>query len=159
MSRVLDHLERQLGSSRRLLEIVIKQRGAIRKQDVDTVLASLADVQAEMAYRGRLEQERDMLLGEAARERGAAPETIGLEDMLVGRPAEECLQARTLSAELRGLIVEVGRIHDQNRVLIRQELAFLDHLMRVLSGTPQAGYSATGWLSTPQAATVLDAKA
>ena len=56
-------------------------------------------------------------------------------------------------------IVEVGRIHDQNRVLIRQELAFLDHLMRVLSGTPQAGYSATGWLSTPQAATVLDAKA
>lgn len=159
MSRVLEHLERQLGSSRRLLEIVIQQRGAIRRQDVDTVLASLADVQAEMAYRSRLEQERDGLLAEAARERGAAPETLGLEDLLVGRPADECLRARTMSAELRGLIVEVGRIHDQNRVLIRQELAFLDHLMRVLSGTPQGGYSPSGWLSTPQAATVVDAKA
>jgi hypothetical protein len=159
VSRVVEHLERQLGSSRRLLEIVIKQRGAIRRQDVDTVLASLADVQAEMAYRARLEQERDGLLLEAASSRGTAPETIELEDLLVGRPAEECLHARTLSAELRGLIVEVGRIHDQNRVLIRQELSFLDHLMRVLSGTPQAGYSPSGWLSTPQAASVLDAKA
>jgi hypothetical protein len=64
-----------------------------------------------------------------------------------------------MSAELRGLIVEVGRIHDQNRLLIRQELAFLDHLMRVLSGTPQGGYSSNGWLSLPQTATVVDAKA
>lgn len=159
MSRLLEHLGRQLESSRRLLEIVILQRDAIRRQDVETVLASLADVQAEMGYRARLEQERDGLLAEAADERGAAPETLDLEDVLVGRPADECLQARTMSAELRGLIVEVGRIHDQNRVLIRQELTFLDHLMRVLSGTPQSGYSPTGWLSTPQAATVVDARA
>ena len=34
-------------------------------------------------------------------------------------------------------------------MLLRQELAFLDHLMRVLSGTPQGGYSPTGWLGTP----------
>ncbi len=159
MSRLLEHLERQLASSRRLLEIVITQRGAIRRQDVETVLASLADVQAEMNHRARLEQERDSLLAEVAGARGAAPETIGLEDVLLGRPPAECLQARTMSAELRGLVVEIGRIHEQNRVMIRQELAFLDHLMRVLSGTPQAGYSPTGWLSTPQAATVVDAKA
>ena len=32
-------------------------------------------------------------------------------------------------------------MHAQNRILIRQELAFLDHLMRLMSGVPQAGYS------------------
>jgi hypothetical protein len=159
MSALIEHLARQLGSSRRMLEIVITQRDAIRRQDVETVLASLAEVQAEMGYRARLEQERDNLLAAAADERGAAPDTLDLEDLLAGRPAAECMQARTMSAELRGLIVEVGRIHDQNRILIRQELTFLDHLMRVLSGTPQGGYSPTGWLSMPQAATVVDAKA
>jgi len=159
MSALIEHLARQLGSSRRMLEIVITQRDAIRRQDVETVLASLAEVQAEMGYRARLEQERDSLLAAAADERGAAPDTLDLEDLLAGRPAAECMQARTMSAELRGLIVEVGRIHDQNRILIRQELTFLDHLMRVLSGTPQGGYSASGWLSVPQVATVVDAKA
>jgi hypothetical protein len=159
MSVLIEHLARQLASSRRMLEIVITQRDAIRRQDVETVLASLAEVQAEMGYRARLEQERDDLLAAAAAERGAAPDTLDLEDMLAGRPANECMQARTMSAELRGLIVEVGRIHDQNRILIRQELTFLDHLMRVLSGTPQGGYSPNGWLSTPQTATVVDAKA
>jgi hypothetical protein len=159
MSLLLEHLSRQLGSSRRMLEIVITQRDAIRRQDVETVLASLVEVQAEMGYRARLEQERDDLLAAVAGERGAAPDTLDLDDMLVGHPAHECLQARTMSAELRGLIVEVGRIHDQNRILIRQELTFLAHLMRVLSGTPQGGYSPSGWLSTPQTATVVDAKA
>ena len=159
MSVIVEHLARQLGSSRRMLEIVITQREAIRRQDVESVLASLAEVQAEMGYRARLEQERDMLLAHAAAERNVAPETLTLDDMLVGRPADECMQARTMSAELRGLIVEVGRIHDQNRLLIRQELAFLDHLMRVLSGTPQGGYSSNGWMSMPQTATVVDAKA
>ena len=159
MSALIEHLARQLGSSRRMLEIVITQRDAIRRQDVETVLGSLAEVQAEMGYRARLEQERDSLLAAAADERGAAPDTLDLEDLLAGRPAAECMQARTMSAELRGLIVEVGRIHDQNRILIRQELTFLDHLMRVLSGTPQGGYSASGWLSVPQVATVVDAKA
>ena len=35
-------------------------------------------------------------------------------------------------------------VDGQNRVLIRQELSFLDHLMRVLSGTPEGAYSAGG---------------
>ena len=163
MSRLLDHLRRQLESSRRLLEIVISQSDAIRRQDVAVVLASLTDVQAEMAYRGRLEQERDVLLLEAASDPaiggGAAPETIDLETMLVGAPSHEAAEARALSAELRGLLDEIGRIHQQNRVLIRQELTFLDHLMRVMSGTPQTAYSPNGWQAPPSTMTVVDARA
>lgn len=159
MSRLIDHLKRQLESSRRLLEIVLSQRDAIRRQDVETVLASLSDVQSEMAYRARLEQERDAILYETARLTGDAPETLDLEAVLVGVPSPEAAQARALSAELRGLITEVGRIHDQNRILLRQELSFLDHLMRVMSGTPQAGYRPGGWATTPQTVNTVDARA
>jgi hypothetical protein len=43
---LLEHLERQLASARRLLQIVLAQGEAIRLQDVETVLARLGDVQA-----------------------------------------------------------------------------------------------------------------
>jgi hypothetical protein len=159
VSVLLDHLRRQRESSQRLLEIVMTQNAAIRQQDVATVLASLTDMQAEMGYRDRLEREREQLLFDAATALGVAPDTIDLDAILVGRPAGEAAAARELSAELRGLITEVGRIHNENRILIRQELAFLDHLMRALSGTPQTAYSPTGWDPAPKTVNLLDARA
>jgi len=160
VSRLLDHLERQVESSRRLLELVLDQNAAIRDQDVWRLLGSLGEVQAEMAYRARLEAEREELLLAAAAERGAAPETLDLEALLAGTAADEAARARERSAELLGLVTEVERVHAQNRVLVRQELAFLDHLMRALSGTPRAGYSPSGWTAVPPlAAGAVDARA
>ena len=49
MMGLVEHLERQLASSRRLLVAVTAQREAIKAQDVETVLARLADIQQEMA--------------------------------------------------------------------------------------------------------------
>jgi FlgN protein len=159
VSRLLDHMHRQLASSRRLLEIVLSQSAAIRRQDTEAVLASLSDVQAEMAYRAQLETEREVIFDTAASQHGVATELLDLETILVGVPAEEADEARSLSAELVGLVREIGRIHEQNRVLLRQELAFLDHLMRALSGTPQGGYSPTGWVGARAAVNVVDARA
>ena len=85
MSRLVDHLQRQVESSRRLLAIVLAQSAAIRRRDVETILASLSDVQAEMAYRARIETERESLIQSAAAERSVAPETVDLEAMLVGK--------------------------------------------------------------------------
>lgn len=158
MSRLIEHLQRQLESSRRLLEIVLSQSAAIRRQDVETVLASLADVQAEMAYRARLEVERETILRSAAAAKGLVPEDVDLETILEDVPAPEAAQARALSAELLGLVTEIGRVHEQNRIVLRQELTFLDHLMRVISGTPQGGYSPSGWTTVPQSLNVVDAR-
>lgn len=157
-TRLLEHMRRQLESSRRLLEIVLLQSSAIRKQDVETVLSSLADVQAELAYRARIELEREQILVSVATVQGIAPDAVDLETILRGVPVDEAAQARALSAELTGLLHEIKRVHDQNRILIRQELTFLDHLMRVLSNTPQAGYSPDGWSSAPQAHNVVNAR-
>jgi hypothetical protein len=158
VSRLIEHLQRQLESSRRLLEIVLSQSAAIRRQDVETVLASLADVQAEMAYRARLEVERETILRSAAAAKGLVPEDVDLETILEDVPAPEAAQARALSAELLGLVTEIGRVHEQNRIVLRQELTFLDHLMRVISGTPQGGYSPSGWTTVPQSLNVVDAR-
>ena len=59
MNGLVEHLERQLESNRRLLQIVLAQGEAIKVQDVQTVLARLADVQQEMVKRAQIERERD----------------------------------------------------------------------------------------------------
>ena len=48
--------------------------------------------------------------------------------------------ARERSAELRGLLAEIAREHGINRALMRQELAFLAHLTRLVGHEPEAGY-------------------
>ena len=156
MTGLVDHLERQLASAQRLLQTVIAQRDAIRAQDVEGVLARLAEVQQEMGRRMQLERERDVLLDQASTALRRPASDLTLEMILVLRSRRRRRAgARTLSAELRGTLSETARIHAQNRVLIRQELAFLDHLMRVLSGTPEGAYSAAGGSSatTPDRST------
>jgi hypothetical protein len=156
---VLSHLQRQIESARRLLGVVLAQGDAIRRRDVEGVLARLADVQAELGERMRLERERDDLLSRAAGSLGRPADELELEDVLLLVPPHEVEPSRAASAELRGLLLEIGRVHDQNRLLIRQELSFLDHLMRVISGSPQAGYVPGGWAQVPQALNVVDARA
>jgi len=149
MTSLSDHLDRQVASARRLLRIVLAQREAIQRQDVETVLAQLSEVQLEMATRAQLEFERDEFLEQAGRRLGVAPETVDLEGLLTFVPGDEASELREKSAELRGLFQEIALVHGQNRVLIRQELSFLDHLIRVLSGAPQGGYVPFGSPKAP----------
>ena len=136
---VLAHLDAQLDSARRLLAQVLRQSGAIRRRDVDGVLATMTDIQGEMASRTRLESERTRLLVNAGALLGVPPETVTLSELtgLMNDSAAE--EARTRSAELRGLLAEVEREHAINRALMRQELSFLEHLTRMLGGMPEAG--------------------
>ena len=159
VSGLVTHLEQQVASARRLLRIVLAQGDAIRAQDTEGVLALLADIQTELTTRDRLELERDAILRAAGTRLGLPVDQVDLEGVLAVAPTHEATPARSLSSELRGLLQEVERTHDTNRILIRQELSFLAHLMRVLSGAPSAGYSATGWTPAPQAARAVDARA
>jgi FlgN protein len=159
MSVILAHLDKQVESARRLLGIVIEQSAAIRKQDVEGVLVKLAELQGEMVTRAQLEQERDNMIQSAAAQLGVPADEIDLDAMLTLEPQLDGQRARNASAELKGLINETARVHDQNRLLVRQELSFLDHLMRVLSGTPQSGYSKSGESATPQIANAVNAHA
>jgi len=153
---LLDHLGAQVASARRMLGIVLAQAEAIRAQNVEGVLARLGDVQVEMVKRVQLERERDALLGDAAARLGMPADELTLESLLPQLSQLDADRAREQSAELRGLLSEISRVHAQNRILIRQELAFLDHLMRVLSGAPQAGYTPLGSTPATQPANVID---
>ena len=143
-AELLVHLDTQINSARRLLGFVLDQGKAIRKRDVEAVLARLTDVQTEMGRRGMLEQDRAALLQRAGAALGVPAAQVTLERLcsLVTPGAAEA--ARQRSAELRGLLAEIAREHGINRALMRQELAFLSHLTRLIGNEAEGGYTPTG---------------
>jgi hypothetical protein len=137
---VLAHLDAQLLSGRRLLDLVLKQSAAVRDRDPEGVLACVAEIQGEMERRGRLERERAQILQHAAVHANVPAHEIDLELLTTLMDDQHAGAARTKSAELRGLLAEIAREHLVNRALMRQELSFLDHLTRLIGGDEPAGY-------------------
>ena len=155
---VLAHLDVQIESARRLLASILSQGTAIRARDVEGVVARLAEVKTEMAQRADLEEQRTNLLVRAGIALGVPAPQVTLDAMTRLMPANEGARARQRSAELRGLLAEIAREHGINRALMRQEMAFLDHLVRLLGQEPEAGYRPDGADRTPATHRVFDAQ-
>jgi hypothetical protein len=139
-AELLAHLDTQIASAKRLLALILEQGAAIRVRDVDGVLGRLAEVQTEMGRRGRLEQDRTALLQRAGVALGVGAAAVTLERLCTLVTPEAARSAHERSAELRGLLAEIAREHGINRALMRQELAFLSHLTRLVGGEPEPAY-------------------
>ena len=141
---VLAHLETQLVSGRRMLQIVLAQGAAIRARDVHNVVSLTGLLQAEVERRSMIENERTRLLERAGLRLGINPGAVSLTLMEKLISPQLAQAAGERSAELRGLLEEVQREHHVNRALMNQELAFLDHLLRLADADSQLGYDSGG---------------
>jgi hypothetical protein len=148
---VLAHLDRQLTSARRLLAIVLEQGVAIRNRDVRNVVGLTGLLQAELERRIVIEQERGRLLARAGLRLGVDPGAVTLQLLVSLMESEPAQAAQEHSAQLRGMLEEIQREHHVNRVLMVQELSFLDHLLRLADGDRRLGYDAAGDHSRPGA--------
>jgi hypothetical protein len=141
---LLAHLDDQLASTGRLLQIVLAQATAIRDRDVDTVLSAITEIQGEMDRRAGLERVRAQILTHAGAQLGVQAPVVTLDAICSLIAPTDALAARERSAQLRGMLAEVGRQHQANRILMRQELSFLEHLTRLLGGEEHGGYAPPG---------------
>ncbi|MEA2243607.1 MAG: hypothetical protein QOD24_3163 [Solirubrobacteraceae bacterium] len=155
---LLAHLDAQIASARRLYGSILSQGKAIRARDVEAVVARLSDVRTEMSLRATLEEQRTDLLMRAGAALGVPAAGVTLEAMTTLMPSADAALARQRSAELRGLLSEIAREHGINRALMRQEMAFLDHLVRLIGQEPEAGYGPSGGDPAPTHR-VVDAQA
>jgi hypothetical protein len=155
---LIAHLGAQIESARRLYGSILSQGQAIRARNVESVIARLSEVKTEMSLRATLEEQRTDLLVRAGVALGVPAPNVTLEAITTLMPANEAAQARQRSAELRGLLAEIAREHGINRALMRQELAFLDHLVRLIGQEPEAGYGPAG-PDKPATHRVVDAQA
>jgi len=139
---VISHLGTQLESARRMLAIVLEQATAIRQRDVPTVVRLATSLQTEMHRREVIESERLELLERAGTHLGVSPSDVSIAMLTYLMDDESAEVARNRTAELRGMLLEVQREHGTNRALMQQELAFLDHLLRLAGNA--GGYDSGG---------------
>jgi hypothetical protein len=132
-SDVLAHLDAQIASVQRLLEIVLEPGAAIRARDVHTVVRFAGLLHGEVARRREIEETRSRLLERAGAQLGIPAQAVTLTRLSVLLNAADARLAAERSARLRGLLEELRREHSCNRALMQIELSFLDHLMRTLS--------------------------
>ena len=139
---VLAHLGSQLESARRMLSIVLEQATAIRQRAVPQVVRLASSLQAEMHRREVIEAERLELLQRAGGHLGVSPADVSIVLLTNLMDDESAEVARNRTAELRGMLLEIQREHTTNRALMQQELAFLDHLLRLAGNA--GGYDSGG---------------
>jgi FlgN protein len=130
---VLNHLDAQVSSAQRLLEIVLEQGAAIRARDVHTVVRLAGLLHGELSRRQQIEHERSLLLARAGEQLGIGAELVTLTRLSTLMDPETASLAASRSAQLRGLLHELRREHSCNRALMQIELSFLDHLMKSLA--------------------------
>lgn len=130
---VLGHLDAQVASAQRLLEVVLEQGAAIRARDVHNVVRLAGLLHGELTRREHIERERSLLLERAGAQLGIPAQKVTLTRLrAVLDPASGELAAQR-SAQLRGLLHELRREHSCNRAIMQIELSFLDHLMQSLA--------------------------
>jgi flagellar biosynthesis/type III secretory pathway chaperone len=153
---ILAHLEEQLVAARRLLGVVLEQGAAIRRRDIQNVVRLAGMLQVEMQRRHLLEEDRLHLLQRAGVRLAMPAHGVTLTMLARLMDDDTAIYARERTAELRGLLHEIQREHTVNRALMQQELAFLDHLLRLTGGA--GGYDAAGDHRTNRAATAYGRK-
>ena len=141
---VLAHLDAQLVAARRLLQVVLEQGAAIRRRDVKAVVALTGILQAELQRRQLLDAERMRLLERAGARLGVIAGQVTLARLETLLDPQAAQMARERSSELRGLLGETKREHHVNRALMSQELAFLDHLLRLAGEGSDTVYDHAG---------------
>ncbi len=141
---VLAHLGAQLVTVRRLLHVVLDQGVAIRVRDVHRVVELTGVLQAELERRRTLEEARVELLERAGARLGVASGAVTVSLLQDLMDPETAQLAGQRSAELRGLLAELQREHYCNRALMNQELAFLNHLLRLTGEDGDIGYDFAG---------------
>lgn len=141
---VLAHLDAQIASVARLLEIALAQAAAIRERDVDAVVRQITAFQAEIERRTRIEDERTRLLARAAASLRLAPADVTVTRITLLMAPNEAQLASTRSGELQRLLDELTKQHAANQALMRQELAFLDHLLNLIDPVTSLGYEQGG---------------
>jgi len=143
-NEVIAHLEAQVVAARRLLQVVLEQGAAIRNRDVRAVVQLTGMLQAELQRRRMLENERMLLLARAGVRLGSDPTAITVTMLETVMDPDSAQLAAARSAELRGLLEVIQREHYVNRALMSQELAFLDHLLKLAGLGGDESYNAGG---------------
>lgn len=147
LERLAKLLTAQCGVLRELVSVAARQKQALLEGDQPGVEATTKEQNELLAELQRLEAERLALLRAGAVQEAeggdeAVAETVTLEEIISGAPAEDARRLSGLRDEARSLVDELSALNETNAQLLKQELALIELYMSILS--PEAGAEVYG---------------
>ena len=140
-AELLVHLDTQIDSARRLLALVLAPgHGDPRARRRGRARQARRRADRDGPPRRASSRSAPRCCSAPAPRSACPPPQVTLERLCTLVTPGAAAAACERSAELRGLLAEIAREHGINRALMRQELAFLAHLTRLVGQEPEPGY-------------------
>jgi hypothetical protein len=137
-------LRRQADSLEAALLLTEAQTSAIARRDIDAVSSLAISLETEVVTGRRLEQKRRGFAASLANALGVEEQDTTLGTLAAALPKTD---ARALLAAGETVIRAVERLARQsaaNRVLLENELAVIDHVMRIAHHSEPVSYRGSG---------------
>jgi hypothetical protein len=158
MDSLIAHMQEQVNSLHHMEEILDRQEAAVRIGDADAVLTSVSQIRDELIRRVQLEEARERMVIEWARELGCTPEEVTVSRLAQNDPSRS-KSLQDLSDQLHKLATTVQAKQEYCRALLRSELQFVSHLVDAMyPGRNSGAYTPGSQLPAATPALSLDVR-
>ena len=143
MDTLVNHMQQQVDSLRRMEQILDQQETAVRAGDTEAVLSTVSLIRDELMKRVELEQSRELIIEQWAKDLGCSTDEVTVS-RLAASDSSRAPMLQSLSDQLHELAITVQAKQEYCRALLRSELQFVSHLVDAMypgrnSGTYKPG--------------------
>ncbi len=139
IKKLIDILNKEAAIYEGILKLSKEKTDVIVKGKVTELEGITRAEQAMILQLGKLEEERETLVGELAGQLGKKPEEITVSELEKVLPEDQSKELKECSSKMTGLINEVRDTNGVNSRLIRNSLDYIDFSINILSSAGSAG--------------------
>lgn len=137
-----------------LYEVLKRQQDGLVESDIKMISDNVSrqiDILKEIES---IEMERNNILSAIGKEVGAG---IGLESLIESAPDYISRRLASLREGLREVVSQIRKVNEQNQLLIRQSLSYVQTMLKEIAGEDDAcGYGADGKVGVKIREMVID---
>lgn len=139
VKKLIDVLNRESIIYEGILKLSKEKTDVIVKGKVTELEGITRAEQTLILQLGKLEEEREALVGELAGQLGKKPEEITVSELEKILPAEQSRELKESSSKMTGLINELRGTNGVNSKLIKNSLDYIDFSINILSNAGSSG--------------------
>ncbi len=139
IKKLIDILNKESAIYEGILKLSREKTDVIVKGRVTELEGITRAEQAVILQLGKLEEEREALVGKLAGQLGMKPEDITISELEKILPKEQSKELKNCSSKMTGLINDLRDTNGMNSKLIKNSLDYIEFSVNVLSNAGSSG--------------------
>ena len=161
LSSFADIIEAQQGHYERVLDMARRKTDVLVSGDVKELEDITALEQDMIARLGKLEEQRECVLGEISSEFEVEPEELKMDYLCAQMPEDRAKDFLKVCEQLKETLNEIDEVNAVNQELIKRALDYINFSIDLLTdtGTDMSGYGSDGSGASKKAYNFIDKRA